>query len=135
MGVLTGTASTFPMHICCQSIPQAERQLLVLEQSNVNPRISAYAHVYASHNSNAKPFVPIGMESLVHDNPRQRKLFEENCKKGYILGTSFEHYRAWKIWMKASRATIILATIFHKHKYLSNPTITPADAVIAAIEP
>ena len=50
------------------------------------------------------------------------------------MGTSFEHYRAWNIWMKPSRATRILATVFHKHKYLSNPTSIPADAIIAAIE-
>ena len=36
--------------------------------------------------------------------------------------------------MKASRATRIPATIFHKHKYISNPTVTLADAVITAIE-
>ena len=54
VGVLNGTASTFPMHLWCQSIPQSERQLLLLRQSNVNPRISAYAHVYDPHNYDAK---------------------------------------------------------------------------------
>ena len=134
VGVLTGTTYTLTMNLWCQSTPQAKRQLLLLRQSNVNPQISAYAHIYGPHNYDAEPFVPIGMESLVHDNPRQRKLFAEHCKRGYVMGTYFEHYRAWNIWMKASQATRIPATIFHKHKYLSNPTVTPADAVIAAIE-
>ena len=58
------------------------------------PKISAYAHVYGAHNYNAAPFVPIGMESLVHDKPHRRKTFSEHCSKGYVLGTSFEHYRA-----------------------------------------
>ena len=99
----------------------------------MNPQISAYTHVYGPQNYDAEPFVPIGMESLVHDNPRQRKSFAKNYKKGYVLGTSFEHYRAWNIWMKTSRATIIQATVFQKHKYLSNPTVTPADVIIVAI--
>ena len=36
--------------------------------------------------------------------------------------------------MKDSRATRIPDTVFYKHKYISNPTFPPADAVIAAIE-
>ena len=73
VGVQTWNAATSPMHLLCQSIPQARRQLLTLRKSNMNPRISAYAHVYGSHNYDIEPFLPIGMESLVHDNPRQRK--------------------------------------------------------------
>ena len=92
-----------------------------------------HAHVYVPHNYNSEPFAPIGMESLVHDKPRQPKLFAEHCKKGYVLGTSFENYSTWNIWMKASHATRISATVFHKHKYLPNPTVTPAHAVIVAI--
>jgi G3E family GTPase len=31
-----------------------------------------------------------------------------------------------------SHATHISATVFFKHKYITNPTVTPADAIIAA---
>ena len=55
----------------------------------------------------------------------QRKTFAEHCSKGYVLGTSLEHYRAWIIWKKDSRRTRVSATIFHKHKYISNPSVTP----------
>ena len=48
--VMSGTAESFPAQIRCQAIPQAERQLLILRQSNVNPRISVYDHVYGLHN-------------------------------------------------------------------------------------
>ena len=116
IGVLRGTAATSPRHLWCQAILQAERQLLLLRQSNVFPKISAYAHVYGAHDCNAAPFVPIGMESLVHDKPHRRKTFAEHCIKGYVLGTSFEHYRAWIIWMKDPRRTRVSATVFHKHK-------------------
>ena len=78
VGVLTGTASAFPMQLWCQSIPQAKRQIMLLQQSNVNPRIYAYSHVYGLHNYNTKTFVPIGMSSIFHDKPRQRTLFAEH---------------------------------------------------------
>ena len=73
VSVLSGAASTFPLRLWCQVIPQTERQLLLLRQSNVNPKISSYAHLYGPHDYAALPFVPIGMETLVHDKPgRQR---------------------------------------------------------------
>ena len=46
VSVLSGAASAFPLHLWCQVIPQAERQLLLLSHSNVNTHISFYAHVY-----------------------------------------------------------------------------------------
>ena len=113
--IISGSAATFPLHFWCQSIPQAERQLLILSQYNVNPKISSYSHVYGHHDYNTAPFVTIGMESLVHDKPHQRRYFSEHCRKGYVLGTSFEHYRGWKIWMQKTRTTRVSATVIHRH--------------------
>ena len=45
IGVIAGTAATFPLHLWCQIIPQAERQLLLLSKTNLSPNISAYAYV------------------------------------------------------------------------------------------
>ena len=67
VSVLSGAAATFPSHLWCQAIPQAERQLMLLSASNVNPKILAYAHVYSQHDYSAHPCVPIGMETLVHN--------------------------------------------------------------------
>ena len=36
------------------------------------------------------------------------------------------------MWMKDTRAMRISATIFLKHKYITNPEVTPEDQVIAA---
>jgi hypothetical protein len=49
-----------------------------------------------------------------------------------VLGTSTEHYRCWKFWIPTTRATRILGAAFFKHKYLTNPSITPEGHVIAA---
>ena len=72
IGVLSGCAKSMPMHLWCQLLPQVERQLLLLWQSRVNPGMSAYAHVYqGQHDYSKHPFVPIGMEALVHEKPHK----------------------------------------------------------------
>ena len=49
VGVLSGCAPTFPLHLWCQLLPQVKRQLLLLRQSRRHPNRSAYAHVYGHH--------------------------------------------------------------------------------------
>ena len=38
------------------------------------------------------------------------------------------------MWVKGTRDTQILATVFHKHKYITNPYITPKNRVIVATD-
>ena len=130
--MLSSTSATSPLHLWCQVILQAERQFLLLRQSNTNPKISSYEHLYESHNYSAHPFVPIGMETPVLDKPHRRKTSAEHTTKGWVLGTSPENYRCWKIEMQTTHATKISVTVFFKHKYLTNPTSTPANAIIVA---
>ena len=132
IAALSGTAKDFPLHLWCQTIPQLERQLCLLRQTNINPKISTYAYLYGPHNYNAEPFVPIGMQALVHDKPQKRRSFAQHCSKGWVLETSPEHYRCWKVWTKNTRTTRISGTMFFKHKYITNPTVTPADTITAA---
>eukprot|EP00804_Cyclotella_cryptica_P004404 CCRYP_006820-RA/>CCRYP_006820-RA protein AED:0.33 eAED:0.33 QI:0/0/0/1/0/0/3/0/519 len=132
IAVISGTDTKFPLHLWCQLLPQMEQQLCLLRQSNAYPHISSHTHLYGHHDYNAHPFVPLGMEALVHDKPHRRKSFAQHCTKGYVIGTSYEHYRCWKVWTPTSRTTRISATVFFKHKYITNPTVTPADAIIAA---
>ena len=122
----------FPTTLMVPKIPQAERQLLLLSQINLIPNISSYAYVYGQHDYNAAPFVPIGMKSLVHKKPNQRKTFAEHCRKGCVLRTSFERYCACIFWMINTRATRVSATVFHNHKYISKPNVTPDESVITA---
>ena len=104
---------------------------MLLRQSHVYPKVLAYAQVYGPHDYNTAPFVPIGMETLVHDKKNRRGTFAEHCSKGYVLGTGFEHYCAWKMWTKGTIATRISATVFHKHKYITNASVIPEDRVMA----
>jgi hypothetical protein len=77
--------------------------------------MSAYAQDYGHHGYNKHPFVPIGMEALVHDKPHKRQTYSTHFKKAFVLGTSTEHYRCWKCWSTATKATQIVGTAFFKH--------------------
>eukprot|EP00804_Cyclotella_cryptica_P014428 CCRYP_004767-RA/>CCRYP_004767-RA protein AED:0.25 eAED:0.28 QI:0/0/0/1/1/1/3/0/487 len=58
--------------------------------------------------------------------------YAQHCSRGWIIGTSVEHYRCWKVWAPTTHSTRISATVFFKHKYLTNPSVSPTDALIAA---
>eukprot|EP00804_Cyclotella_cryptica_P012520 CCRYP_017704-RB/>CCRYP_017704-RB protein AED:0.24 eAED:0.24 QI:0/0/0/1/0.5/0.33/3/0/909 len=133
VAVISGTAAKFPLHLWCQLIPHMERQLNLLRQSNANPKISAYAHLYGPHDYNPAPFVPIGMEALVHDKPHRRKTYAQHCSRGWIIGTSTEHYRCWKIWSPTTRSTRIAATVFFKHNDAAKQPPVPAPATAPAV--
>jgi hypothetical protein len=132
ISILSGCSPTMPMHLWCQLLPQIERQLLLLCHLKTNPNILAYTYVYGHHDYNCHPFVPIGMEALVKDQPHKCRLFAQHCRKAFVLGTSTKHYRCWKFWLVTTRATRILGAAFFKHKYLTNPAVTPEDRVIGA---
>ncbi len=132
VSVLGGCSPTMPMHLWCQLLPQIECQLLLLCQSKTNPNILAYAHVYGHQDYNCHPFVPIGIKALIHNRPRKRHLFAQHCRKAFVLGTSTKHYWCWKFWLVTMHATRISDAAFFKHKYLTNPMVTPEDRVIAA---
>ena len=68
ISVLSGTATTFPMHLWCQLLPQMERQLHLLRQTNINPNVCTYTHLFGPHDYNAVPFVPLRMESMTWTN-------------------------------------------------------------------
>ncbi len=134
IGVLSECAKSMPMHLWCQLLPQVERQLLLLRQSRVNPGMSAYAHVcQGQHDYSKHPFVPIGMEAMVHEKPHKRRTIAQHCKKGYVLGTSFEHYQCQTVWMVDPHNRRTSGAVWFKHKYLTHPSVTPADRITAAI--
>eukprot|EP00804_Cyclotella_cryptica_P000693 CCRYP_014696-RA/>CCRYP_014696-RA protein AED:0.40 eAED:0.26 QI:0/0/0/1/0/0/3/0/506 len=132
IAILSCTLDKFLLHLWCQLIPHMDRQLNLLHQSNSNSKISAYAHLYGPHDYNSVPFVPLGMEAPVHDKPNRHKTYAQHCSKGWVIGTSTEHYSCWMIWSTTTHTTCIAATVFFKHKYLTNPSISPTNALITA---
>jgi hypothetical protein len=110
-------AKSMPMHLWCRLLPQVEHQLLLLRQSRVNPACRrTHTCIMATPTPVKHPFVPIGMEALVHAKPHKRRSFAQHCKKGYVLSTSFKHYQCQAVWMVDSHCHRTLGAIWYKHK-------------------
>jgi hypothetical protein len=44
-----------------------------------------------------------------------------------------EHYRCHKVYVKRTRSERISDTVFFKHKYITQPTVMPADTIVKAL--
>ena len=75
---------------------------------------------------------PMGCAVQFHIKPGRRTTFGEHSGYGFYLKTSEEHYRTHVIFAKKTRAKRLANTVFFKHKYITQPTITPADAIVNA---
>jgi len=78
------------------------------------------------------PLAPMGCAVQFHIKPGRRKTFGEHSEDGFYLKMSEEHYRTHVIFAKKTRAKRLADTVFFKHKYITQPTITPANAIVNA---
>ena len=113
---------------------QAELTLNLLRQSNTTPTISAYAHLYGPFDYNRMPLAPLGCPVQIHEPPAKRGTWNHHSKAGWYLGTSKEHYRSHTIYVKETRAERNSETVFFKHKYITNPSLTHGDMVVKAAQ-
>jgi len=134
VAVLCGTDDNFPLQLWCQILRQAEHQLNMLRKSRADPTISAFEQMYGRHQYDAHPWAVLGCEVEVHVMPAQRRTWEAHTKSGYYLGTSWEHYRCHEVWVKDTRTARVGQTVFFKHKYLTQPGMTDADALVQAAD-
>ena len=132
ISVLAGVADGFPINQWDELLPQTILTLNLLRQSNVAPNISAWAYHHGSFDYNRMPLAPMGCAVQFHIKPSRRKTFGEHSEDGFYLKTSEEHYRTHVIFCKKTRAKRLADTVFFKHKYITQPTVTPADAIVNA---
>ncbi len=45
-----------------------------------------------------------------------------------------EHHQCFKIYVTKTRATRVSDTVFFKHQYITNPTVSPGSLVVAAVQ-
>ena len=132
ISVLAGVANNFPINQWDELLPQTVLTLNLLRQANVAPNISAWAYHHGSFDYNRMPLAPMGCEVQFHVKPSRRKTFGEHSGDGFYLKTSDEHYRTHVIFVKKTRAKRLADTVFFKHRYITQPTVTPADAIVNA---
>ena len=129
ISILSGLDPSCPLDLWDRFLPQAELTCNLLRQSNAVPTISAHAHVHGPFDYNRTPLAPIGCPCLVHEQSSVRGTWAPHCKKGFNLGSSKEHYRCWICYIPETGAERVSETVFFKHEYITNPTLSQADIV------
>jgi len=97
ISILSGVDDKFPLSLWCSLLEQTELTVNLLRQSNVLPKILAFAHAHGQHDYMKKPFAPIGCTVQVHVKPGNRQMWDTHTEAGFNLGTSMEHHRCFKI--------------------------------------
>jgi hypothetical protein len=115
-------------------VPQTILTLNLLRQSNAVPSVSAYQYVRGTFDYNKTPLGPMGSAVQMHESRDNRGTWAERLIGGWYLGTSLKHYRCHIIHVKKTKSERISDTVFFKHKYITQPTLTPVDTVVKAID-
>ncbi len=75
----------------------------------------------------------MGCAVQIHKSSEQRGTWAANTINGWYLQTSPEHYQCHQIYVKKTKSERISDTVFFKHRYLTQPTVTSADTIIKAL--
>eukprot|EP00804_Cyclotella_cryptica_P016134 CCRYP_004248-RC/>CCRYP_004248-RC protein AED:0.42 eAED:0.42 QI:0/-1/0/1/-1/0/1/0/390 len=133
LSILAGVADDFPLKLWDKLLPQTEITLNLLRQSNATPTVSAYAHLNGPFDYNKMPLAPMGCNAQVHEKTDSRGTWAFHSVDGWYVSTSPEHYRTHRCHIKSTNSDRLSDTVHFHHKHITNPTLTPADKLMAAI--
>jgi hypothetical protein len=134
IAILAGVNDKFPLSLWCYLLEPTKLTLNLLRQSKVAPKILAFAHVHGHHDYIKMPFAPLGCAIEAHVKPEDRQMWDTRMDAGFSLGTSMQHHRCFCVYITKTRATRISDTVFFKHQYITNPTVSPESHVVAAAQ-
>jgi hypothetical protein len=121
------------MNLWDRLLPQTILTLNLLRQSNVAPTVSAYQYVNAPFDYNRMPLATMGCAVQIHGSSERRGTWAANLSDGWYLRTSAEHYRCHVIYAKNTLCKRITDTVNFKHKYITEPTLTPENTIVKAL--
>ena len=73
-----------------------------------------------------------GVHGTAAHKPYIQKTQEDHAIDGHYIDTLRENYWCYKIRERHTRSICIANTVFFKHKYITMPIISKADAIVAA---
>ncbi|KAL7475660.1 hypothetical protein ACHAW6_001574 [Cyclotella cf. meneghiniana] len=130
--ILSSADNSFPINEWDSLLPQAILTLNLLCNANVAPKISAYTYCHGPFDYDRMPLAPIRCVLQFHVKTGHRRTWGEHSTDGRYIGASPEHYRTHHIFVKATRSHCLSDTVFFKHKFITQPMVTPADAIVKA---
>jgi len=124
---------SFPLHLWCRLLPQAEDSLNMLRTSNINKHMSSYEELHGPYDYNQTPMLPPGLKILIHEKTNQRRSWAPRGTEGWYLGPAKEHYRCHRVYCtktSAERITDTVAILPHQKV----PSVTLQEAAIVATD-
>jgi hypothetical protein len=132
VSILSRVDDRFPLSLWCHLVQPVELTVNLLQQSNVVPTVSTYAHVHGQHNYMKCPFAPQGCAVMANVKPKNRQSWDVHVDTGFNIKMTMEYHQCFRIYIVKTRATRISDTVFFKHQYITNPQVTPETLVIKA---
>jgi hypothetical protein len=125
----------FPLRLWDRLLPQVTITLNLVRQSRLNPKVSAYAHLYGHYDFNQAPMAPPGTRVIAHEKPKQRASWDPHGVDGWYLGPAPDHYRCYRVHINKTRSDRIVDTVEFFPAKVAMPRTAPKDmANIAAQE-
>ena len=78
------------MQLWDRLLAQAESTLNMLRQTNIAPKISAYAYTCEQHNFHKMPLASMSCAVLLKNKPDTRKTWDDHAMDGYYIEISRE---------------------------------------------
>ena len=100
----------------------------------MNPKISAYTHLYGEHNYNFAPLVPPGWKVLCLDDPTECQTWAPHGTEGFYMAPAPENYHCYKCYIPTTGCTHISNTIvfYPRDTYHQVTLPTPEEALVEA---
>eukprot|EP00804_Cyclotella_cryptica_P015673 CCRYP_003654-RB/>CCRYP_003654-RB protein AED:0.35 eAED:0.35 QI:0/0/0/1/0/0/4/0/497 len=125
ISVLAGVANNFPINQWDEVVTTDGTNLEFAPTSKRCTQHIRWAYHHGSFDYNRMPLAPMGYGTSTKDIWRA-------FRDGFYLKTPDEHYRTHVIFVKKTRAKRLADTVFFKHRYITQPTVTTADAIANA---
>ena len=70
----------------------------------------------------------------MHDKLGNRGAWDPHSVAGWNIGTSIENHRMFNLFEKSTGAERVSDTVFLKHKYPTQPLVSPEDTIVVAAQ-
>ncbi len=132
VSILSGVDNRFPLSLWCHLVQPAKLTVNLLQQSNVAPKVLAYAHTHGKHDYMKRPFAPLGCVVMAHVKPKNCCTWDVHADVGFNIGTAMEHHCCFHVNITKTRAIRVSDAVFFIHQYITNPQLTPETLVMKA---
>jgi hypothetical protein len=121
------------MRLWDKLLPQTTLTLNLLRQSNFAPTVLAWQYVHGPFDYNKMPLALMECAVQIHEDSERQGTWVANTINGWYLQALPEHYQCHLIYVKKKKSERISDTVFFKHRYSTQPTVTVADLIVKAL--